>query len=410
MRVEPSSKGEIIFQNDEERQQSGYGVEIAPVTSVCSSRRDSKAHVYPSVWLRLPNTSFGISMGLAGQAIMWNSASNASFIRDHIDTAIISTIVWLLALLVGVVLFMAYCTKLYFYFPLCKDEYKDPSRIHFFNMPHLITIMLTISVPTEVPNMMTGVKEGQRIIWLISFIIQVCFTQHVYESWLFSEKHNINCARPQFLLSTVGWMLLAVLGAQVDIEGTWGLPLPTWCLGFGLMLYLMVAISVLNAIHHSPKAKGAPAHFLLIAPPATAVVATDLLDLNLAKFSFMGELLLGFCLGIFVLLVSIGPKIWQLPPVLGAYWAYVFPLSALAGAMIRYAWVVDTLAAQVAAIIFLIIAVLATCIVCARMMYHSYRVFAGYAEWDDPLLSRERLVSVKAMSYSELIHDFEETA
>jgi tellurite resistance protein TehA-like permease len=205
-------------------------------------------------------------------------------------------------------------------------------------------------------------------------------------------------------------MLLAVLGAQVDIEGAWGLALPAWCLGFGLMLYVMVAISVMNAIHHSPKAKGSPAHFLLIAPPATAVVASDLLDLNPAKFSLMASLILGFCLGIFVLLVRIGPKIWSPPPSLGAYWAYVFPLSALAGAMIRYASIVDTLAAQVAAIIFLAISVLATSMVCARMLYHAYRVYGGHAEWGDPLLSSERLVSVKAISYAELIHDFEATA
>lgn len=388
------------------------GFEMTPTSRDAEYKLDrmgSSSHIYPSVWLRLPNTSFGISLGLAGQAIMWRAANNAHFISDVIDTETIGTVFWLVSLLVGVMLFTAYVMKVIFYRPLVIDEYKDASRIHFFNMPHIIVIMLTISVPESgsPANMMAASHQGQRIIWTITFLMQILFTQHVYEGWLFSESHTISCAKPQFLLSTVGWILLAVLGVQADIEGAWGVPLPAWCLGFGLMLYLMVAISIFNGIHHTPNAKGSPALFLLIAPPSVAVVATDLLDGEPDKFSFMALLLLGWCLGLFLLLVRIGPKIWQKPPALGAYWAYVFPLTGLATALIRYAWAVNTTGSFVAATIFVVIAILALFIVCVRMFFHIYQVFTGASSWGDPLLSTERLVAVQAITYSELYHDIE---
>lgn len=368
----------------------------------------TSTHHYPPIWLRLPNTSFGISMGLAGQAIMWRSATNASFITDFVETDMISIFVWLFSLLIGVLLFGAYSLKFYFYGSLCMDEYKDSARVHFFNMPHLIAIMLTISVPTDGANMVAGVTPtGQRIVWVVTFIIQTIFTQHIYENWLFSETHTISCARPQFLLSTVGWMLLAILGAQLDIEDAWGVPLPTWCLGFGNMLYLMVAISVFNALHYAPKAKGSPALFLLIAPPSAAVVALDLLDGDPDSFSFTAKMLLGWCMGLFLLLVRIGPKIWQAPPSLGAYWAYVFPLSALATALIRCAVVADTTGAKILALIFMAIAILATAAVWIRMMVHAYRVFAGYTEWGDPLLSKAHLNFTSVITYSEAYPDIE---
>ena len=42
-----------------------------------------------------------------------------------------------------------------------------------------------------------------------------------------------------------------------------------------------------------------------------------------------------------------------------------------------------------------------------RMYLHAVQVIRGEAEWGDPLLSRERLASVKAINYAELLPEYE---
>ena len=173
------------------------------------------------------------------------------------------------------------------------------------------------------------------------------------------------------------------------------------------MLYLMVVIAIFNGIHASPKAKGSPALFLIIAPPSVGVVGWDLIAGDGTQLAFMSQALLGFCLGVLALLIRLGPKIVNAPPSLGSYWAYVFPMSALATATIRYAWVTETIATEIMAIVFVVLAILALLAVFLRMCLHAVQVIRGEAEWGDPLLSRERLASVKAINYAELLPEYE---
>jgi tellurite resistance protein TehA-like permease len=386
------------------------GLETFEAVSSSLQSPPSSGVVYAPVWMRLPNTSFGIPMGIAGQAIMWKTAGNAPFINDKINSQMISAAFWVASLLAMAIISTGYCMKAFFHFHLVKDEYNDSSRVHFLNMPHLIMLMLTISVPENTSGLtLVGGDAGKRILFGLGFVIQVLFTQRIYESWLFSDTHNISCARPQFLLSTVGWFFLATLGAQTNIEAEWGIALPTFCLGFGMILYFMLAISIFNAIHFTPQAKGSPALFLLIAPPSLGVVALDLIIAQEGEFPIMSQLLLGWCLGIFMLLIKIGPEILKPPPALGAYWAYVFPMSALATALIRYAITETTRTTEVFALIFVVFAVIALVVVFIRTSIHAFQAFSGNAEWGDPLLNRKSLVSVKTFSYTDVI-DEQETA
>jgi tellurite resistance protein TehA-like permease len=408
----PTSKVTSFSEDDKDLtsdKSTGHRSVTSAARGLAASIRQSRiTPEYPSVWTRLPNTSFGISMGLIGQAIMWKVASSASFISQNVNAEIVSASFWFAGLLVASFLSAAYSFKIFRYFPLVKDEWKDPSRVHFFNMPHLIMIMLTISVPDTSPNI-AGDGLAVRVLWGIGFVIQVLFTQLIYESWLFSDTHNISFAQPQFLLSTVGWFFLATLGSMAKIEQKWGLAIPSFCFGLGFIFYIMVIIAVFNGTHMTPKARGSPALFLLIAPPSVGVVAWDLIEAEPGKFSLFSQALLGWCLGIFLLLFKIGPQITKRPPSLGSYWAYVFPMSALATATIRYAWIVKTRSAEVMSLIFVALAIFALFVVFCRMCIHALEVLLGTAEWDDPLLSRERLQAVRAVNFPEVLSS-QETA
>ena len=167
----------------------------------------------------------------------------------------------------------------------------------------------------------------------------------------------------------------------------------------------MVSINIMNSIHNSPGAKGSPSLFLLIAPPSVGVVAADVLlrdPVGSSDFNGMATILLGWCLGIFLLLIKLGPKIMMEPPALGAYWAYVFPVSALATACVHMATVDDTVANEVLALILVVLALFAVIVVFARFAFHWIQVLRGMAEWKDPLLHKEVMAAFNRMGYAEL--------
>jgi tellurite resistance protein TehA-like permease len=366
---------------------TNHNNDTAETPSSSSSKKRRKP--LPSIFVRMPNTAFGISMGLAGNSIALKTAANASFIDDAgIDASIPNMVVWSASLLVLCSVGILYGYKLLFHFDYVLHEWRCSERTHFMNAPHLTLLMLSIGMPER----MGATLSTLRILWSIAFFAQTIITQFMYEHWFFSPASSqsgsgrrLVCAKPQFLLSTVGWFLLSVLGSISGIAEAWGLALPAFCLGAGTMLYLMVVMNIFNDT--SAVTRGSPALFLLIAPPSVCVVATDLLGTGVGQeFSVVSQVILGWCLVVVLLLLRLGPIIWQRPPVLGVYWAYAFPLSALATALLRYATIVDTTSSHVLAVVFLVVSLLALVVVFCRTSFHCVRCAMGREIWGDSLL------------------------
>jgi tellurite resistance protein TehA-like permease len=179
-----------------------------------------------------------------------------------------------------------------------------------------------------------------------------------------------------------------LLGQKAEIEQDWGLALPSFCFGAGAMFYIIVVIVLFNG---SKFEKGTPALFLLFAPPSVAVTVLDNFKGDPTEFSQAAEFVLGWCLVVVVLLIRLGPTISMRPPVLGAYWAYVFPLSGLASAMIQYATKQKSTASEIMAIVFLAVAALVQVIVCCRDGKNLYAVLRGRDEWSDPLILQNKV-------------------
>ena len=70
------------------------------------------------------------------------------------------------------------------------------------------------------------------------------------------------------------------------------------------------------------------------------------------------------------------------------YWAYVFPLAAVAAAAAKYADAEGSDAARVLAWAQTGVAALALGAVWCRMSAHCVRVFRGLDVWDDPLAAK----------------------
>jgi len=352
-------------------------------------RPPQQRHRLPPVVLRMPNTAFGIAMGLGGHAVMWKGAGS-TFIQDYIDAKGLNYFFWLTGVVVGMCITTSYIFKALTGFQYIVDEFRNPGRIHFMNAPHLATIMLTLSVPSSMEPTATTL----RAIWVAAFFLQTFLTQFVYEKWMFSKTGNIGVAQPPFMLSTVGWFLLAVLGYNAGISSAWGINLPAYCLGAGLMLYLIVVIAIFNRLHMTPQVKGSPALTLLMAPPSVAVVAIDLFDNDPAEFNVVAEVALGWSLLLVVILIKLGPSIAKRPAVLGAYWAYIFPPAALATATLRNSTMVGGTGADVFAMFFVSLATIALIVVVCRMCLHGIQCVRGNEDWSDPLFSMRMMAEM----------------
>ena len=89
-----------------------------------------------------------------------------------------------------------------------------------------------------------------------------------------------------------------------------------------------------------------------------------------------------------LLLVRLGPKLIEKPLALGTYWAYVFPLSALATAFVAYAGGDGGggTAKEGVACVFVLLSVASLVAVFGRMSWHQVGVIQGAHRWDDPIV------------------------
>jgi len=321
-------------------------------------------------------------MGLGGNALIWTNLLATKLIPDQTGR-ILQWSFWVVTLVSAVVVSTCFFVKCRSKLgrDIIREEWRHPARVHFFHGPHLIIIMLTLAAPFPVS------RVALQVLWTITAISQSAIALSIYERWMFDPKSELSCGKPQFFLSTVGWFFLLVLGVVAEIDTTWGIDFPAFCLGAGSMFYLIVVVSNFSTLHKSPEGKAQPALFLFLAPPSVGMVGVALYT---GEFGLMARAVFGYCIIMLLLLARIGVTIMQDPAVLGVYWAYIFPLAALASASARYAADEGTLGARILCYVLVTIAVLAVAVVLTRMTLHTVVVMKGKAVWGDPIMNGMR--------------------
>ena len=114
-------------------------------------------------------------------------------------------------------------------------------------------------------------------------------------------------AKPQFLLSTFGWLLLSNQGNIIQIKEVWGIGLPTLCFGAGFILYIDMIIFIFGNLSTTPNLMGSSALYLTVAAPSVAVMSLNGLYKK-GEFPIAAEMLLGWVLLLFALLIRLGPS------------------------------------------------------------------------------------------------------
>mmetsp|Transcript_2190 Transcript_2190/g.3164 ORF Transcript_2190/g.3164 Transcript_2190/m.3164 type:complete len:393 (+) Transcript_2190:106-1284(+) len=357
---------------------------LTPSNCRKENSRDSIENLH--VLQRIPNTAFGIRMGLAGNAVLWKSAGRVDFLKSHLGSVELANgILWHIALVVAVMTLLAYLYKMVYHFRVVVMEYRHPVRVHFFNAPHLILIMLSLGVPS---NMQSGSSTIPiQILFAIGLIFQFCITQVIYERWMFcNQTPTMSEAKPQFFLSIIGWFLLTVLGNDIDIDTNWGISISSFCFGIGCFMYVVILVNIFNGLSNDIQNKGSPALTLLIAPPSVASIAIDGFAGNSDESNVIAQMALGWSLMVFTILIRLSPRLAAMPTELGTYWAYVFPMASLSSACLNYTIAANSGVSQILAIISIVLATLALCIVFSRLVYHILLCWQHKARWGDSLL------------------------
>jgi tellurite resistance protein TehA-like permease len=237
---------------------------------------------------------------------------------------------------------LAFLVKIKLHPHRVKQEWQDAGRSQFFNAPNLAAMLLTIACPPSLERL--GVLQ---VVWVSGACWQVTLTLLFYHRWMYGGDRSMDSASTPYLLSVVGWFILAVLGSpdRARVDELTGVGLTQMTFGVGSFFAIITYITLFQTFNRGHTAAGAPALFLVIAPVAIAAIAlakmgSDRDGSNSApsvrppEFGEASRALLGISIFLLLVLVRVGPTILAQPNVFGAYWAYVFPVSALATAAI----------------------------------------------------------------------------
>ena len=188
---------------------------------------------------RIPNTGFGISLGLAGNSILWKKMASTSFTKDVGTTA--NWIFWIGGILVLGLMSAVYAVK--FAVPAWRvvalREWQHPIRAYFFVAPVVAVMMTTLGIPTSISH-----TNSERVLYSLCLGLQMLFTFTMYRRWMYDPTANLSSAGCPYLLSVVGWFLLSVLANSLNLTQAWGLNLAAWTFGTGAFFWTISTVSI----------------------------------------------------------------------------------------------------------------------------------------------------------------------
>lgn len=261
-----------------------------------------------------PITLFGAIMGYAGLTLVFREASSTlgmSSLYYHILT--------LLTLIFFTFMMAAYLVKLMKFLPAVKQEFFHPVASHFFAAISISLMLLSVILVGE------GVPSAQWL-WMLGASLHLVLTLTLLNYWLFGQGWNLEQLSPAWFLPMVG-NLIAPLGAVhfASIEVAWFF----FSIGFFFWLVLQILLIYRLLFHPSLPAPMQPLLFILLAPPAIGFLSY--LALNNDQLDSFARVL--YYLGLFfTFLLFTRLHHFIRTPFSMAWWAYSFPLAAMANA------------------------------------------------------------------------------
>jgi tellurite resistance protein len=264
-----------------------------------------------------PIMMFAISMGIGGITIAWQKAAEMLGMPEMIGRYLLyaETAVF------GIIA-LTYLVKLIVYPKEVIEEWHHPVRINFFAAISITLLMLAIIYKPEY-------KLAAKYVWYAGTILHTYLTLYTISRWI-NHNQEINHSNPAWFIPIVGNLLVPVGGI-----GFVSNHILMYYFSVGLFFWIIFFAILLNRIifHHQLPQKFMPTLFIFLAPPAVAFIAWFKLHHGLDDFGiFLFNIGVFFSLLLLFMFRSfIGLKFFI------SWWAFVFPVAAMAiAAMVVY--------------------------------------------------------------------------
>ncbi|MDY0124430.1 SLAC1 anion channel family protein [Sulfurimonas sp.] len=264
-----------------------------------------------------PVMMYAIVMGLSGLTITYQKAAiwlNFPYI--------IGEILMYVTTAVFIAISFIYLRKFFKYKIAVKNEFSHPVRINFFAAISISMLMLAIIYKESHPAI-------SAVFWYPGTLLHFYLTMHTIAFWI-NENQQLDHSNPAWFIPIVGNVLVPVAGV-----GFVNLGLLMYFFSVGMFFWIILFAVILNRIifHNQMAVKFVPTLFILIAPPAVGFIAyfkmfgvIDVFALMLFNMAVFFTLLVAFMYKNFIKL-----KFFI------SWWAFVFPLAAMAiSSMLMY--------------------------------------------------------------------------
>jgi len=268
----------------------------------------------------LPVALFAAPMSVAGVAVAWQRLETAAQ-----WPAVLSTGVLLLAMLTFVLLAAAYTAKLKLHRAGALTEWRHPVQICFF-----ATIgMSLLVIASGLARLDAPTAFG---VWVIGTALLAATTIGTLTAWLTRERIDPALLTPAWFLPVVGPALVAHAGVRL------GYPEVSWLFfSIGLICWLFLLPLVLHRLFFGAPLPEMlwPSMVILVAPPAILFIArVELTRVELeGGLGDIGRVLFAASL-LFAAVLLPGLLRLARSPFSLAWWAYSFPLAALASVLL----------------------------------------------------------------------------
>lgn len=303
-------------------------------------------HSIPMRLSHFPIMFFAVVMGFGGLSLAWHKASLA------LDTSSIpATILEWLSFLFFVIITGFYIAKFLIYRHNVIKEYNHPVRINFFAAFSISLLILSMQDPAHF--------FGVHIAFIyIGTIAQSYITLYVIRFWI-ERSLEISHSSPAWFIPVVGNLIIPI--AAKDF-----LPFELLYFYFSVGLFFWVilfSVIAYRLIFHPQMAqKFVPTLFIFIAPPAIGfLVYIKLFE----SYDLIATALFNLALFFIILLLFMGRGFLKLKFFI-SWWAFIFPLAAMALATISFYTHHKTTLLFVASWGFLLLATLVFFVVCYK--------------------------------------------
>lgn len=258
-----------------------------------------------------PVAFFAMVMGTTGMAIAWNKAHLVLGLPAGIGIAL----QWW-ALVLFVILALAYLAKLAGHRPAVLAEFAHPIRINFFPTISISLLLLAVAFTDTLVG-------AAQVFWTLGALLHLTFTLIVMNSWIHHTRYDIKHANPAWFIPVVGNIIVPIAGVTyAPAEVSW------FFFSIGIVFWLVLMTIVMNRLffHEPLPERLTPTLFILIAPPAVGFVAW--VRLNDGEITPFAHILYHVALFLTLLLASNALRFFRLRFYLST-WAYSFPLAAM---------------------------------------------------------------------------------